>query len=202
MKDSAPRVQETWMSAPSRPADVQDAPRLLVEFRGIFAAQFSYVCRALRRLGVREGDIEDQAQEVFVQVHGKLDSYDPARPIRPWLFAFAFRAAANYLRSAWYRRERASDLANMPETTLATQGDTPETELSQRQMQARVLRALGGVPLERRSVLIMHDIDGFSAPEISKALEIPVNTVYSRVRVARDEFRAALKRTDSTGGVS
>jgi RNA polymerase sigma-70 factor (ECF subfamily) len=67
-------------------------------------------------------------------------------------------------------------------------------------MQVRVLDALQGVPLERRSVLIMHDIDGIAAPDIASALSIPVNTVYSRVRVARDEFRAALKREQLKGG--
>jgi len=190
------------MIAPLRPADNADSASPLAAFQAVFAAEFSYVCRALRRLGVREADLEDQAQEVFVQVHGKLASYDAARPIRPWLFAFAYRTAGNYLRSAWYRRERASDLATMPDAVAPAHCETPESALSQRQLQEQVLAALAGVPLDRRSALIMHDIDGFSAPEISQALEVPVNTVYSRVRVGRDEFRAALKRMAPLGGVS
>jgi RNA polymerase sigma-70 factor (ECF subfamily) len=165
------------------------------EFQALFDAEFSYVCRALRRLGVREGDLEDVAQEVFVSVHGKFASYDRALPIKPWLFAFAFRAAANYQRLARHRREVAA-----PDTHERAAEGTPEQLLVERQMQARVLAALEGVPLDRRSVLIMHDIDGISAPDISVALSIPLNTVYSRVRVAREEFRGALRREQLRGG--
>ncbi len=181
MKDSPKGPQATSVSA---------------DFQAIFAAEFSYVCRALRRLGVRQADLEDQAQEVFVSVHAKFDGYDRSRPIRPWLFAFAFRAASNYQRLARHRHERSAELAE------AESAHTPEVLLADRQKQELVLSALEGVPLERRSALIMHDIDGFSAPEIADALAVPVNTVYSRVRVARDEFRAALKRAELRRGVS
>jgi RNA polymerase sigma-70 factor (ECF subfamily) len=178
--------------------DVDASPQaaaVSADFQAIFAAEFSYVCRALRRLGVRQADLEDQAQEVFVSVHGKFASYDPGRAVRPWLFAFAFRAAANYQRLARHRREQSSDAE-------PASAHTPEAALADRQAQALVLSALEGVPLERRSALIMHDIDGFSAPEIADALDVPINTVYSRVRVARDEFRAALKRAELRRGAS
>jgi RNA polymerase sigma-70 factor (ECF subfamily) len=177
------------------PAGLQ-APPVSADFQAIFAAEFSYVCRALRRLGVRQADLEDQAQEVFVSVHARFDGYDPSRPIRPWLFAFAFRAASNYQRLARHRHERPGEVAE------AESAHTPELALADRQKQELVLSALEGVPLERRSALIMHDIDGFSAPEIADALAVPINTVYSRVRVARDEFRAALKRVERRRGAS
>jgi RNA polymerase sigma-70 factor (ECF subfamily) len=169
------------------------AASVIDEFQAIFAAEFSYVCRALRRLGVRHADLEDVAQEVFVSVHGKFAGYDRARPVRPWLFAFALRAASNYQRLARHARER-------PAESEGESAHTPEVALADRQKQELVLGALEGVPLERRSALIMHDIDGFSAPEIADALAVPLNTVYSRVRVARDEFRAALRRAELRRG--
>jgi len=159
------------------------------DFSAVFEAEFSYVCRVLRRLGVRSADLEDVAQEVFVTVHRKFAEYDRARPIRPWLFAFAFRSASNHQRLARHRREvSGTPLSEPPAAT------TPEDALSDRQAQELVLAALQGVPLDRRSALIMHDIDGFSAPEIAEALSVPVNTVYSRVRIARDELKKALRR--------
>ena len=171
------------------------SPEAQREFQSVFDTEFSYVCRVLRRLGVLVPDLEDVAQEVFVSVHGKFASYDRALPIKPWLFAFAYRAASNYQRLARHRREVSED-----ELGDSIAEGTPEQALVDRQLQARVLNALQGVPLERRSVLIMHDIDGIGAPDIASALSIPVNTVYSRVRVARDEFRAALKREQLKGG--
>ena len=163
------------------------------EFQAIFDGEFAYVCRVLQRLGVRTMDLEDQAQEVFVAVHRKLADYDRNRPVRPWLFSFAFRTASNYQRLVRHTRERPLEVE-----TLDAEG-TPESHLQDREAQRLVLAALDGVPLERRSALIMHDIDGFSAPEIADALAIPLNTVYSRVRVARDEFRSSLARVKAKG---
>lgn len=61
----------------------------------MFEAEFEYVWRSLRRLGVDVRDLEDVSQEVFVRVFRRFDSYQPTRPARPWLFAFAFRCASD-----------------------------------------------------------------------------------------------------------
>lgn len=175
-------------------ARIETDPRL-AEFSRMFDAEFPYVCRALRRLGARSGDVEDLAQEVFVTVYDRFDTYDRDRPIRPWLFAFAFRTASNYQRLARHRRE--VGVVAAPEGTTE---DTPEKAVHQRQQQQLLLEALQSVPIERRSALIMHDIDGFEAKEISTALSIPVNTVYSRVRVARDELKKSLHRSQLRRG--
>lgn len=163
----------------------------LPDFHTVFDAEFSYVCRTLRRLGVHASDVEDVAQEVFISVHAKFGEYDPEKPIRPWLFAFAFRSVSNYHRVT-NRRETREQVSESPSPK------TPEEAALDRQAQALVLAALQQIPLERRSVLIMHDIDGQSAPEIGETLSIPINTVYSRVRIARDEFKKAIQR--ASGG--
>ena len=158
-------------------------------FDSVFDAEFSYVCRVLQRLGVPHADVEDVAQEVFVTVHAKFGEYDRTKPVRPWLFAFAYRSASNYHRVA-HRRESREQVSEAPPPT------TPEEGALDRQAQALVLAALQQIPLERRCVLIMHDIDGFSAPEIGETLSIPTNTVYSRVRIAREEFKKAIQREE------
>jgi RNA polymerase sigma-70 factor, ECF subfamily len=159
------------------------------EFRALFEREFAYVCRSLRRMGVQAGDVEDLAQEVFMALYAKFSSYDPARPLRPWIFGFVARSAANYRRLARHRRER-SDRGAEP----ASAAPTPESAMAERESGELLLRALEAVELDRRTALIMHDIDGFSAAEISDALAIPINTVYSRVRVAREELGKAIHR--------
>lgn len=166
----------------------------LSAFEDLFDSEFSYVCRALRRLGVQEGDLEDLAQDVFLAVYAKFATRDPHRPARPWLFGFAFRFASNYRRSARHRLE------SKLESEGASALPTPEDHASRRQSQNLLLSALEALPLERRSVLIMHDIDGFTAPDIASALSIPTNTVYSRVRVARAELQKALRRDELRRG--
>jgi RNA polymerase sigma-70 factor (ECF subfamily) len=161
----------------------------VAEFQTIFESHFPYVCRSLRRLGVAEAEVEDLAQELFVTVYDRLASYDRARPIRPWLFAFAVRIAANHKRGARVRREIVDG-----ENVAPVEQGTPEDHLSDRRRQEIVLKALERVPVERRAALVLHDVDGFAAPEIAEALGIPINTVYSRVRVARQELQRAIER--------
>src|SRR5262245_55716076 len=82
----------------ARAVDGQDAPRL--DFRRVFELEAAYVARTLRRLGVDQADVEDMAHEVFLAVHRQLCDYDASRPLRPWLFGFAFRIASHYRRKS------------------------------------------------------------------------------------------------------
>jgi RNA polymerase sigma-70 factor (ECF subfamily) len=161
----------------------------LTEFRELFVNEFSWVCRTLRRFGVRSRDVEDAVQEVFVGVHKKFSEYDPERPARPWLAAFAFRVASNQNRLARHRRELLDEAA--PEASGEL---NPEQALEAKQARDLVLSALQNIDLDRRAVLVMHDIDAFKASEISESLGIPLNTVYSRLRVARGELKQAILR--------
>ena len=51
--------------------------------------------------------------------------------------------------------------------------------------------------IERRAVFLMHEVDGFSIPEVAEVLAVPLNTAYSRLRLARDEFRERVRRLRS-----
>jgi RNA polymerase sigma-70 factor (ECF subfamily) len=162
---------------------------LSLEFRALFERDFAYVCRSLRRLGVGDSDLKDVAQELFVAVHERLASYDPARPLRPWLFSFAVRFASNYRKLA---RNHAHD--SLEGASLGSEGSP--------QLEARdlILRALARLDFDRRTVIVMHDLEGFDAPEIAGQLGIPVNTVYSRIRLARADLREAITVLQHNGG--
>ncbi len=169
----------------------EGTPELTAAFRRLFEAEFAYVCRSLRRLGVREADMKDVAQEIFLTVHRHLDEYDTARPVRPWLFSFALRFAANYRR------------------LVRNHGHVPDDDLPQEagrgaDVEARdlVLRALGALSFDFRVVIVMHDLEGFSAPEIAEQLGCKLNTVYSRIRLAREDFKSAVERLQAKGAVS
>jgi RNA polymerase sigma-70 factor, ECF subfamily len=159
-------------------------------FRAVFEAEFAYVFRALCRLGVRELDLEDLTHEVFVVVHQGLPGYDPRRPLRPWLFGIAFRVASDYRRRARHLREVPEERRTEPvdEAPLA------DEQLADEQARRLVLDALDDLELDRRAVLVLHDIDGHAMPEIAQALSIPLNTAYSRLRLAREQFKVAVKR--------
>lgn len=158
----------------------------LEAFRELFDAELAYVVRVLRRLGVRPSDLEDVAQDVFVSVYRRFREYDRGAPARPWLFSFALRASANYRRLARHRREVHT------EGEPATDATSPEDATSEARARALVLRALDRLPDEQRTVFVMHDIEGFCAPEIASEVEAPLNTVYSRLRLARAAFASAV----------
>lgn len=174
-----------------RVAMVATCPPL--EFRAVYDADFGYVWQSLRRLGVHQRDLEDLCHDVFVVVFRNLDSFDVRRPMRPWLFGIAFRVASDYRRSARFRREvTGSEPGELPSPAL------PADELMvRRERQRLVARALEELGLERRAVFVMHDVDGHVMPDIAAALGVPLNTAYSRLRLARADFAAAVRRVQS-----
>jgi RNA polymerase sigma-70 factor (ECF subfamily) len=158
-------------------------------FRGFFERELPFVVRALRRLGVREADLADVAQDLFLAAFDRLDDLDPTSPPRNWLLAFCTRFAANYRRLA---RHRATDL---DEHALVDRGEV--TEGATRDL---VVRALDALDFDQRLALVMHDLEGITAPEIAALTGTPLNTVYSRIRLAREGFRVEVDRLDGRRG--
>jgi RNA polymerase sigma-70 factor (ECF subfamily) len=175
---------------PSRAADPPpvDAPDDGT-FRTLFDREFDYVWVSLRRLGVRDSDLEDVAQDVFVKVHRQFHAYDRSRPIRPWLFAFAARCAADWRRQT---RHRVEVLGSRGEPAAPT--PIADEALSTAQDLDLVLRALQRVDPERREVFILYEFDECPMKEIVRALGIPLFTGYSRLRLARKEFAASVRQ--------
>lgn len=161
----------------------------VLDFRALFDDYLPYVFHTLRRLGVPARDLEDMTHEVFLRVHQRRDQYDPARPIRAWLFGFALRVAAGYRRLSRNRHE-------LLETGPEPSDEQPSAvdRLMQNENLDLAFAALSSVELDRRAVFILHELDGYPIPEVAKTLDIPLNTAYSRLRLARAEFQAAAKR--------
>lgn len=170
------------LGAQSRPQD----------FGELYEAEFDYVWSSLRRVGVPPSHLEDLAQDVFVTAWRRIDSYDPTRPLRPWLFGIAFRLASDFRNRASTVREVYSEPEDIEDSQLA-----PDEIVARRQAQALVQRALTHIPLERRGVFVLHDIDGVGIPEVAEIFEIPLNTAYSRLRLARRDFAAAVEKMNA-----
>lgn len=166
------------------------------EFCAFFRENAAYVAESLRRLGVRAGDTEDMTHEVFLAVHRRFSDYDRDRSAKPWLFAFALRIASNYRQRSSIKRE-----------VLAPDGTTPDradsspdvlAKLEQDAARAEVYDALEALPMERRCVFVMYELDGRTMNEIAEDLSIPLQTAYSRLRIAREEFAESVRRRSRT----
>lgn len=160
------------------------------EFPDIYRSEFPYVWKTLRRLGASAQDIEDLTHDLFVVVHRHLPDYDPERPLRPWLFGIALRVLADHRRAARHKREIFTDELD-PVDGAPTVLDRMEGE----EARDLLMRALDRLDLDRRAVFVMHELDELPAPEIARVLEIPLNTVYSRLRLARADVTEALRRS-------
>lgn len=169
----APQPSGGQVSEPTSPLDA-------------FQSEFDYLHRSLRRLGVRSEDIEDDLQEVFLVLHRKWTAYDPTRPLRPYLFGIAFRVVSG--RKRRNQREVPSLLDEHPAVDLGA--DQALDAAAARQL---LLDALSRVPLARRAVLVMHDLDETPMREVAQVLSIPLFTGYSRLRKARRELEAAVR---------
>jgi RNA polymerase sigma-70 factor (ECF subfamily) len=191
-RSASPQIPEVVDECPPASGPAPARAAAAASFRAIFERESSYVCNSLRRLGIGDADVQDLAHEVFVALYRRIQagSFDAERPAGPWLVATAFRIASDHRRLARHQREVFGG-----EPPTATSAAPPADELlAAEQDRALLLAALDRVPLERRVVLVMHDVDGHAMPEIAEALEIPLNTAYSRLRVARQELKRALSR--------
>jgi RNA polymerase sigma-70 factor, ECF subfamily len=181
------------LPAVPRDSAVAEASEVL-DFPRIFEREFDYVWHALKRLGVRAEDLEDLTHDVFVAVYQRSASYDSARPLRPWLFGFAFRVASVYRRRSSFRREIVAEPLDQPD-----EGPSALDRAVERQAADLAREALEALELGRRAVFILHELDDFAMREVASALEIPLNTAYSRLRLARAELAVAVQNLRARG---
>lgn len=187
MTDPAPSPQTTGMDGPAfDPLPAVQRPA----FTSVYAAELQWVWRTLWRLGVRERDLEDVAHDVFVVVYRKLADYDPQRPLRPWLFGICFRTALDRRRKSSHKNE----IPSARDDNVAAD-DVDATALIERnERKALVHKALATLPLEQRAVFVLHELEGTPIPECVAILEAPLNTLYSRLRLARAAFSQSIQR--------
>ena len=155
---------------------------------------FAFVTRVLRRAGTPRSDIDDEVQRTFIVATRRLDDIRPGAE-RGFLFRIALNLAAHARRTAARRREVASDQAGEQVERLAT----PEA-LTDRKMTRDLLNSvIDQMNATWRATFVLCDLEEMSMPEVAKMLGIPRGTVASRLRCARNEFRARLAAIDGFG---
>lgn len=173
---------------------ILDAPFSLDEARALrikslVSAHFDFIWRSLRRLGVPAADADDAAQEVFLVAARRLDRIERERE-RAFLFATALRTASTFRRAV---RRHPEDPSPELEHHQAG-GRNPEEESDLLQARSILQGILDAMPLEQRSVFILSELEELESPAVADLLEIPIGTVYSRLRSAREAFASAARR--------
>ncbi len=152
-----------------------------------FDRELDYVFATLRRLGAPPSDVEDLAHDVFVVLLRNWATLDTERPLRPYLFGVAFRIVCAH------RRRRVREVPH-PAPDSEDAGPSPERTLQAHEAAAVLQAALERVPLPRRAVIIMHELDGIPIVEIAKELSITRFGAYARLHKGLKELATAVRR--------
>lgn len=158
--------------------------------RLVLAYQHRVFSIALRVLGNR-GDAEEVAQEVFLRVHRSIGRFRGEAKLSTWLYAITSRLCFNRLKSPGRGARQVGEAAL---DRIANGHADPGATLEAGEMEAALHRAIAELDDERRIVVVLRDLHGLAYEEIAAALELPLNTVRSRLHRARMELKERLER--------
>lgn len=183
-------------AAPQKLGDQRPLPRLHAvgaqrgqpDLATIYREHADFVIRTTRRLGVPEAQVEDVVHDVFLVVHRRLDDFDGRASMPSWLYGITRRVVMHHQRG--YTRARARE-AHAP---IPNALPDAEVDLQRRRAAQAVKRCLAGLDHDQRTVFMLAEIEGLTAPEIARAHNINLNTVYSRLRLARRKFERLMTR--------
>jgi RNA polymerase sigma-70 factor (ECF subfamily) len=140
--------------------------------------------------------VEDVFQETFIQLFTSRESFDPTRPLRPWLFTIAANKAKDALRKQ--HRTAALPIGSLVDSEEMSFGDalnvltsyetTPYEKIEENETATRVRHIIETMPENLREILILAYFNKFSYKQMSQILSIPIGTVKSRLHAAVGRF--------------
>lgn len=183
-------VEPSRAAAPSQGSAEQGGVEVQ-SFDEVYETQFAFAWRNLRRLGVRESQLRDAAQDVFLVVYRRLADFEGRGPLRAWLYSIVVRVASQYRRT---RLRKDLEHTEDPDGVADTNTLGPEDNAGHNEDVRLLMELLDALDEGKREVFVLSDLEGLTAPEVAELLELKLNTVYSRLRAARLELKAALEQ--------
>jgi RNA polymerase sigma-70 factor, ECF subfamily len=142
----------------------------------------------------------DLSQEVFLRVFRTIHSFRGQSALRTWIYRIVINQASN--RQRWWRRRRRAQQVSFEQHVEAhgelpgtRRLDSPEAVLGQKELAGRIHTALGHLPFDQRTVIVLREIDGLSYEEIAFSLDVAIGTVKSRLARAREQLRTELRQS-------
>lgn len=166
------------------------APIDAAGFKALYDSHFRLVWAALSRLGVRDADLMDLTQKVFLTAYLKLPEFEGRSQLSTWLWGICRRVAIAYRRSSAIRYEVMTDPVTL-ELASEQRSNAHELDAGKR---AAVEQFLSKLSEPQRIVFVLYEVDELDGPEIAALLNISLGTVRSRLRYARKLFRRELQR--------
>jgi len=176
-----------------------DRPALVQNFAAVYRDYFDFVWSCTRRLGVSAAATDDVVQEVFIVIHSRLHTLERPDALRSWIYGVVRRVVSAHHRA---RRSKLDSSSPLGLTELPGPRQPTPLDLAEQNDQVKLLwSVLEELDDDKREVFVLAELEEMTAPEISEAIDIPINTAYSRLRAARQAFSEALARRQARGDV-
>lgn len=170
----------------SAPLDFKPPP-----FDEVYETHVDYLWRSARGLGVPEGNVDDVLQDVFVVVYRRLAEFEGRSSMRTWLTRILMRVVSEHRRR--FRRKEGSH-TELDDDVSDAKADTPHEEVARKEAVRILGEILDAMDAGQREVFVLAEVEQLAVPEIADILQVNVNTVYSRLRLARKEYERQVAR--------
>lgn len=184
---------------PASPAEEDPLRHLVSKVRDGDARAFHELYRRTRddvygvlfRLVGNSPDLDDLVQEAYIQLLRALRGFRGDAATRTFIFRVCANVGLMHLRRG---RRRPEELTDAPPEHPTSEAHDPERAAQVRQASQVLDRALAELSDDKRVVFVYHELMGLLPEEIAEALDIPKNTVRSRLSRAREEFAGVVAR--------
>lgn len=156
-----------------------------LDFDALYDETAELAFRVLGGMGVRPDELDDALQDVFVVAHRRLPEFRGDSKPSTWVSGIAVRVAHDYRRR---HARKPSEPLEPHAPGLVAPCEQPDTHLIRAQALSSVQAFLEQLSAPQREVFVLAELEQQSAPEIAESLQVPLNTVYSRLRLARAHF--------------
>ena len=177
-------LDDTWLPFPAGASAVSGPDR--ARLRLAFVNNYAGIWRFLRRMGVAEAKVDDAAQEVFLVALQALPRIILGSE-RAFLYGTAVRIAHGV------RRKVDREVTGLDVDLDPSHLPSPEDLANQKRAREILDGLLDEMDLDMRTVFVLFELDGFTAPQIAELLSIPLGTAASRLRRARDRFQELVR---------
>lgn len=167
-----------------------------IAFGNVYEQYFDFIWRSARRLGVPNDNLDDAVQDVFLTVHRRLREFRGDSSIRTWLFGILLHTVRGYRRTA----KRKPTCSLQAESVVDSRQPGPHESAAKGEAVALLYQFLDSLDDDKRMVFVQAELEQMTAQEISETMGINANTVYSRLRSARQAFEEAVARYQARDG--
>jgi RNA polymerase sigma-70 factor, ECF subfamily len=170
-------------------------PETRPTFAEIYESFFAFAWRSARRLGTPEANLDDVVQEIFVVVHRRQHEFEGRSSLKTWLYGIVFNVVRAHRRELGAKHPHSLHADRRAELGVVVDAaDGPHERAAKKEAARFVDQFLELLDDDRREVFVLAELEQLSAREIADLVDVPLNTVYSRLRLARLDFNKAVAR--------